>query len=347
MPEYGELRTANGETRFWTGTGWKRTENQSGPEPDSFTGGFLRHLVEKEPAARNALLSGAALTTGGAAPAVAAAAPFVGRGMEYLSKLLHGENPLPDSGSELVGDLAGDATEAALSLYGGPLLAKGARAVGVAKDAVTSRLPAVVRNLGRASTALNPNALAMDAITSKPVLSAVEEFGDQFTPDGARQAFGRVAEGLRPGAASSGGGRYVVPKEVPYRMSPGKASAETGRAVQGREMFDTGYGDFQAPERALRSPYNSAPAESAPSMDVLHGADMYHGSSYDDVFPETDYLRRPYVSESPTSAYQPDMFDQQAIERMPPSMRTFLHNDLSRPGRYEELRRSFGGHAPL
>lgn len=323
MPENGEIRSAGGETRFWNGSGWEMMPNQDGPEPDTFMGGFTKHLLEKEPAARNALLSGAALLAPEAGVATAAA-PFVGRGMEYLSKLFRGQNPIKD-GSQVASDLGSDALESGLSVYGGPAIAKGARMVGAAKDAMASKIPAWAQTVLHGATALNPKTMAMDALTSKPVLGAVEQVGDALTPNGVRDAFGSVAEGMRPGVPQP---RMLGSREVPYTMPPGAASADTtaAKVVQGSDMFHTPYrGDVGAP---------GVPRGGSPSMDALSS-----GPSYDQLFGQApsavSAATRPASAASGVSAAD--------IGRMPPSMRTFLEKDLSStsPTRYNEILNRF------
>lgn len=212
MPQPGERRSANGETREWTGTGWRlvapSTQGVVSPnEPDTYWGGFTRHLFEQEPAARNALLTApAALLTGGAATAAVGAAPFVGTGLSKLSELLGTGQAEAPSGEELAGDTA----ESLLGMFGGPALSKLAQTVRAGKAAVSASLPAWLRALAHGSTVLNPKALAADALTSEPVLNAVEEFGQKASPSNLRSTIRSVLEGLKPGELPT-----PVPTEVP------------------------------------------------------------------------------------------------------------------------------------
>lgn len=233
MPNPGQVQrnTRTGETRQWDGQGWQSaastptsptpSTSDSRAEPDTWLGGFSRHLLEKEPAARNALLGGAALLTGGTAPIVAA--PLVGRGTEYLSKFLTGENPLPESGTQLATDLGTDVATGLGEAFGGRVLSKGAQLVRQGKDALTKGLPLWVSKLGHASAlgsaVAHPGPLIADLATSKPATDFYQAVGNAATPGSG--ALRNVLTGLKPGLNDSAAvvaPRVRPPSQAPFRV---------------------------------------------------------------------------------------------------------------------------------
>lgn len=237
MPQVGERQTRDGVTGEWDGIGWKpvdaaTTQNQ----PDSYWAGFTRHLLEKEPAARNALLSVPALAGG---PVTAMATPFVGRGLEKLSEFFGtGKTDLPTAG-----EMVSDVTEGVVGAYGGPMLAKGAKAVRTGKDAITGGLPKWLRAGLHTATAgsamINPTGLALDVATSKPVTTAAEALGEGLspsTPEAFRRSASSVLKGLKPGVDEDAllesahrsrvmASGHTGSKELPYRGGSGVSDA--------------------------------------------------------------------------------------------------------------------------
>jgi len=180
----------------------------------TFMGGASKHLLEDEPAARNALLSIPTIPLGGpAAMAAAGAAPWVGSGLKMLSQFLRtGSADAPGSD-----ELIGDAAESTIGMFGGHAIKKGAQLVGAGKEAVASRLPSWLQTIAHASTALNPKALAMDLVTSKPALRAAEEFGEKVKPSNLRDTFSSVINGLKPGSVPDEEIGPVIDRYAPNR----------------------------------------------------------------------------------------------------------------------------------
>lgn len=219
-----------------------------GEIPTSFAGGATRHLLEDEPGAVNALLSGAALATGvGEVPGVMTAIPSATSGLKHLSQFLatgHTDTPT-------LGGAVRDVGEGAIGEFGGPLIAKGARGVGLTKEAIKSAsqgLPGWLRALGNISA----KGVLLDAATSKPVLGAIERTGEGLSPTGIRSAFGNVIEGLTPGAQI---GTEAVPAATQL-AGEGRGLAETAdrwRATRATKAGEDIGASWRTPEAAAAS----------------------------------------------------------------------------------------------
>jgi hypothetical protein len=274
----------------------------SGEIPTTFAGGASKQLLEKEPAARNALLAAPALfTPAGPAMAITAAAPFVGTGLKALSQLLHTGSADAPASSEL----AGDAAEAGLSLAAGPAIKKGAQLVGVAKDAVAGAVPSWMRSVA----SMSGKGMAMDAATSKPVMGAVEQFGDAISPQNLNRTFRSVIRGLTPGdQVIDEAGPAVVDRFMPNRSRvsrevPGSSYPEAASPAPELPQSFQALTD-QAVDRGMPNVSGYQPPSDADTMSRLLAAPEAPGpaierytpntSAYDDAATASSTARVPY-----------------------------------------------------
>ena len=256
MPQIGEQRTAQGETRQWSGSRWEPVQAPqavSPDEPSTFLGGATRHFMEEEPAARNALLGGAAALTGSAP--VVFGAPLLGRGLQKLSEFLGtGQTNAPTPG-ELTGDVAQGAVEA----LGGRAIQAGGRALGAAGEWMGAHTPNFIRGLMR----MNPKGIAAEVATSKPVAGAIEEIGRVLTPEGFSDAVGSVARGLRPGAPAP-----ITPSVEDFATAGAETAARQGHMnAAWRQAQEVPY---RGPS-GVSGPPPTPPAAPPTALEALYG----------------------------------------------------------------------------
>lgn len=320
MPQMGEQRTVGAETRVWNGGGWVRpTPGSVENEPDTWIGGAARHLVEQEPAARNALLGGAALLTGGMGAPIAAAtqavSPLVGRGMKMLSQFLNTGHADRPSGGELAGDVA----EGAVQGYGGAALGAAGRGLGRAGTAIADAA-SEYGPLGK--LLMKGSHLKTSVMTSKPVSGAIEALGQKLSPSGfydmAMDGIRSMKPGIeevrppqrvyRPKVKTS---EYGMPSEGPIAAQPSDAAP---RMKQGYTMPETPAA--AAPEARLAGKAPTVNESIDDALNQLRGEpsvthtgkvgntpQLPHGARAGDIYGETP---APAAEAPPSSAMPKD-----------------------------------------
>ena len=227
--------------------------------------GFGQGVVENDYLpAELGLLAG--LLTGGASIPVQMAAGAGAQAVASGAQAIGGAEGAPESPGEFLTDVGIAGASAGIPGAMGPA----ARAITKGKEALTGWMPQWMSRLARtanvAGAAIHPGPLIADMATSKPVMGAMEAFGDTASQQPITQTVGNVMRGLKPGLDD-----VPVPPSHADRMAAGAdryaKQKAAGAAQDAAAARASGVDSLMEPTPELRPKWRgSVPPEPPPPI---------------------------------------------------------------------------------